>query len=238
MRCSRRRRRCAAQRRRHDAGVKPAASKRAGAALLPAPALPAPLALLGATIDWIVVAIGGVMITIVFVNVVFHLFGRDNPWTIELSELLMVWVTFLGGASAARRQSHMTITELVDKLAGGRRRAADIAIQLLTALMLVLLAWFGMGIVNASWGNELTVLQIPMALQYLALPVGAAAMLAFVAWDLWQIARGVPREVRYATGDAADALVADGDVVPANAGPQRRLAAQSLGPRMRGDDER
>jgi TRAP-type transport system small permease protein len=170
--------------------------------LLAAPPLPAPLALLGVIVDWIVVAIGAVMISIVFANVVFHLFGRDNAWTIELSEFLMVWVTFLGGASAARRHAHMAITELVDKLGPSGRRAADVAIQLVTAFILVLLAWFGMGIVNASWGNELTVLRIPMALQYLALPVGSLAMLAFVVWDIWQIVRGVPRDVRYASGEA------------------------------------
>jgi TRAP-type C4-dicarboxylate transport system permease small subunit len=172
--------------------------------LLPAPALPAPLALVGTLVDWTVVAIGAVMITIVFANVVFHLFGRDNAWTIELSEFLMVWVTFLGGASAARRNAHMAITELVDKLGPSARRGADAGIQAMAAAILVLLAWFGMGIVNASWGNELTVLRIPMALQYLALPVGAAAMLAFVGWDLWLILRGVPRASRYPSDAPGD----------------------------------
>lgn len=165
--------------------------------LLAAPPLPAPLALLGVVIDWIVVGIGAVMITIVFVNVIFHLFGRDNAWTIELSEFLMVWVTFLGGASAARRNAHMTITELLDKMDESRRRWADLAVQILSAVVLILLVRYGLLIVNAGWGNSLTVLDIPVALQYLALPVGAAAMLVFVAWDAWQIMRGVPRAQRY-----------------------------------------
>ena len=199
-------------------------------ALIPAPRLPRVLEALGTAVDWTVVAIGAVMIAIVFANVVFHLFGRDNAWTIELSEFLMVWVTFLGGASAARRNAHMTITEVVDKLSPSARRIADLAIQLLTIVLLVLLAWFGMGIVNAGWGNELTVLRVPMALQYLALPVGSAAMLAFVGWDVWQIARGVPREERYAT---------DTDpVVPAIAGTQRLSGATTPGTRLRRDDKR
>jgi TRAP-type C4-dicarboxylate transport system permease small subunit len=63
--------------------------------------------------------------------------------------------------------------------------------------VLGLLAWHGMSITNASWGNELTVLQVPMAIQYLALPVGAAAMAVFTAWDLWQIVQGHPRDDRY-----------------------------------------
>ena len=91
----------------------------------------------------------------------------------------------------------MTITEFLDKLGTGGRRAADGAIQSLCLFVLGLLAWYGMGIVNATWGSELTVLHIPMALQYLALPVGAAAMALFVGWDVVQIVRGRTRAERY-----------------------------------------
>jgi TRAP-type transport system small permease protein len=158
-----------------------AAGPGAARGLLPsAPPEPAPVRWLGALVDWSVVAIGAVMVVLVFVNVVMHVFDRDNPWTTELCELLMVWVTFLGGAAAARRELHMTITEFLDKLGPAQRKLADLAILALSAVVLALLVWFGMGIVNSSWNNILTVLQIPMAVQYLALPVGAGATLVFV----------------------------------------------------------
>lgn len=166
--------------------------------LLPAcPPAPAPIRALTAMVDWSIVAIGATMIALVFFNVVVHIFGRDMAWTIELCELLMVWVTFLGGAAAARRGMHMAITEFVDKLSGDARRAADGAIQLVCAAVLVLLVKYGWGIVQSSWGNTLTVLDVPMALQYLALPVGAGAMLVFVLHDFVQTARGKTRAERY-----------------------------------------
>jgi TRAP-type C4-dicarboxylate transport system permease small subunit len=110
---------------------------------------------------------------------------------------MMVWVTFLGGASAARRGSHMTITEFLDKLSGPKRRWADGSIQVLCLVVAGLLVKFGMDIVMANWRQELTVLGWPMALQYLSLPVGSAAMLVYVAFDLTQIIRGKSREERY-----------------------------------------
>jgi hypothetical protein len=55
-------------------------------------------------------------------------FGKDLAWVTEFGELLMVWVTFLGGACAAQRGAHMTITEFIDKLPG-RRRWADAGVQ-------------------------------------------------------------------------------------------------------------
>ena len=75
-----------------------------GGDLLPkAPPAPRWLAAFGALVDWAVVAIGAVMIVLVFVNVLLHIVGRDLAAVTELAELLMVWVTFLSGASAARR---------------------------------------------------------------------------------------------------------------------------------------
>ena len=154
------------------------------ALLPPAPPAPAPIRLLGSVVDWSVVAIGAAMVLLVFANVVMHIFHKDNPWTTELCELLMVWVTFMGGASAARRNLHMSISEFLDKLRPGARRLADSAVLIVSAVVLALLTWYGMGIVNASWDNILTVLQMPMAVQYLALPVGSAAALVFVLHHL------------------------------------------------------
>lgn len=165
--------------------------------LPPGPPAPWPIRALGSLVDWTIVVIGGVMITLVFLNVLLHLVGRDMAWTTELCELLMVWVTFLGGAAAARRGAHMTITEFLDKLSPRRRLVADGAIQGLCLAILAMLVWFGVGIVQSAWSNELTVLHVPMGLQYLALPVGAAAMAVFTAWDIVQIARGRSRDERY-----------------------------------------
>lgn len=174
----------------------------AGAArgLLSGPPAPWPLRVLGTAIDWLIVAIGAVMVALVFANVLFRFFGGDIAFTTELCEFLMVWVTFLGGAAAMRRGLHMTITEFLDKLGPARRRWADGAIDVLCIGMLMLLVWHGMGIVNSGWGNELTVLHIPQAMQYLALPVGSAAMAVFAAWDLFLITRGQTREQRYGAG--------------------------------------
>ncbi len=85
----------------------------------------------------------------------------------------------------------------VDKLTGKFRLRADAAVQMLCLVVLALLVWYGMGIVMANWGNILTVLDWPMAFQYLALPVGSGISLVFVGYDLIQILRGTPREQRY-----------------------------------------
>jgi TRAP-type transport system small permease protein len=163
------------------------------------PGAPAPLAirLVGRVVDWTVITIGAVMALMVFVNVCLHLFHKDLAWVTEFGELLMVWVTFLGGACAAQRGAHMTITEFIDKLAPSQRRWADLVVQSACLAMLIVLVRYGWSLVDANWGNVLTVLEWPMAWQYMGMAVGCTLMAVFVAWDAWQIARGVPREVRY-----------------------------------------
>ncbi len=165
--------------------------------LSPVPAAPLPIRWLGRAVDWSVIAIGGLMCTLVFLNVSLHLINRDLAWVTELGELLLVWVTFLGGACAAQRGAHMSITEFIDKLGPARRLWADAAIQALCLAMLAVLVRYGWALVAGNWGNELTVLAWPMAIQYMGMAVGCSVMAVFVAFDLVQILRGVPRDVRY-----------------------------------------
>jgi len=166
--------------------------------LPPGPPAPWPIAWLGRAVDWSVLIIGAVMATLIFVNVVVHnFFNGDIAWTTEFAELLMVWVTFLGGAAATRRGAHMVINELVGRLDGAKRRFAEAAIQLLVFFTLGLLAWYGIGIARAGSLSTLTVLGWPMSSQYTALPVTAVITMVFVAWDLVEILRGKSSEERY-----------------------------------------
>ena len=160
-----------------------------------------PVHLLGRVIDWALVVAAAVMIALVFFNVCMHAFGHDLAQTTEACEFLMVWVSFLGGASIVRRSGHMAITEFVDKLGGKRRLAADFVIQLFAFVVLAILFWNGLIIVDNNWGNVLTVLQIPMAWQYMPLSIGSGAGMVFVAYDLYQILGGASRETRYGVDD-------------------------------------
>ncbi len=156
-----------------------------------------PIHLLARVIDWALVGAAGVMIVLVFFNVCAHAFGHDLAQTTEACELLMVWVSFLGGASIIRRSGHMTITEFIDKLQGKPRRVADFLVQVFALVSLLILFWNGLIIIGNNWGNVLTVLQIPMAYQYMPLAIGSGASMIFVAYDLYQILRGKSREERY-----------------------------------------
>lgn len=158
--------------------------------LPPAPPEPAPLRWLGELVDWAIVLLGSALVVIVFTNVVMHQLDIDIAGTTEFGEFVMVWTSFLGAAAAARRRGHMAITELRDLTPGAAGRGLRLVVEATVAAVLALLIWFGAVIVQASWGNILTVLDWPMAWQYMALPVGSAIALVYVLRDLVVLAGG------------------------------------------------
>lgn len=158
--------------------------------LPPAPPEPAPLRWLGELVDWSIIALGAALVVIVFINVVMHQLDYDIAATTEFGEFVMVWTTFLGAAAASRRLGHMAISEAVDLVGGAAARALRVAIEAVVVFVLAILVWYGTVIVQASWGNILTVLDWPMAWQYMALPVGSALSLLFVLHHLWVLLRG------------------------------------------------
>jgi TRAP-type C4-dicarboxylate transport system permease small subunit len=152
---------------------------------------------LGKLVDLSVMTFGGALAILIFINVLMHAMGKDLAWLTELGEMMMVWVTFLGGAAAAQRGAHMSINEFLDKLTPRRRKWADAAVQIFTLVVVGVVLFFGLRIVQTSWDNVLTTLEWPMAWQYMPLPLGMGLMGIFVSWDLILILRGVPREQRY-----------------------------------------
>ncbi len=75
---------------------------------------PALIRWIGTVVDWSVIGLGGSLAVLIFINVVMHAAGKDLAWLTELGEMIMVWVTFLGGAAAAQRGAHMSINEFLD----------------------------------------------------------------------------------------------------------------------------
>jgi TRAP-type transport system small permease protein len=162
---------------------------------------PLPIRALGRVVDWAVIGMGALMVVLVFCNVLLHVVDRDMAWTTELGEFLMVWVSFFGGAAATQRGGHMAITEFVNKLSPRARLRADFILQAFSLAVVGSLMFYGWRLVQGNWDNELTVLQWPMAYQYMGMALGSTAMAVFLAFDLVQIARGVPREERYPQED-------------------------------------
>jgi TRAP-type C4-dicarboxylate transport system permease small subunit len=68
----------------------------------------------------------------------------------------------------------------------------EIATRLGVVALLGFLVWYGLSIAQGTMEQEMTVLHWPMGAQYLAMPVGSALALVYVAYEISLLARGEP----------------------------------------------
>ncbi len=163
--------------------------------LLYRPGRPEPtvLRIVGDAVDIAVTVLAAMLLVVMIANVAARVaLNADIAWNTEFGEFVLLWATFLGGASAARRGAHMRITEFIESFPEKLRMTAEVATRLGVIVLLGFLIWYGLSITDAAMGQELTVLHIPMGLQYLAMPVGSGLALLFVIYELYLLVRREP----------------------------------------------
>ncbi len=123
---------------------------------------------------WVVIAMMAVMTTLVFMNVVCrYILNFSIIWAEEVSQYLMVWVAFLAAGLALRQGRHVAIEMLQDRLPSRARRMTRHLVALLLILFMGILTVLGFQFVRFAWDQETPVLNIPLGIPYMAVPVGA-----------------------------------------------------------------
>jgi TRAP-type C4-dicarboxylate transport system permease small subunit len=123
---------------------------------------------------WIVIAMMAVMVLLVFMNVVSrYIFNHSIIWAEEVSQYLMVWVAFLGAGLALRQGRHVAVEMLQDRLPPTARRMTRHLVALLLIVFMGILTVLGFQFAHFAWDQETPVLNIPLGIPYLAVPIGA-----------------------------------------------------------------
>lgn len=128
--------------------------------------------------------------TVIFVVVTAEVFSRfifhiSIPWGAEVSQTLLVWLTFIGSAAVFLRNEHINVDFLAERL----QRRARIALGRLNLLIIMAFlacgVWSGIRVVTRTWRGTTAALQIPAGVLYLALPISFALMFLFALWMLF-----------------------------------------------------
>jgi TRAP-type C4-dicarboxylate transport system permease small subunit len=140
-------------------------------------------------LTWIVeralIALSALIALVVFLQVVFrYLLRQPLFWSEELPRYLLIWMSFLAAALAQKSEAHINITLAIAPLPPAWRRAIRILTTLIILAFLGVLVYSGALVVGITIHHRSTALQIPMAAVYLALPVGAALMMLYLALQI------------------------------------------------------
>jgi TRAP-type C4-dicarboxylate transport system permease small subunit len=100
------------------------------------------------------------------------------PWAQELCIFMFIWMAKFGAAYGVRTGIHVGVDVLVNRLTGGYRRAVILVSLAAGALFTGLIALLGARFVShiAETGQTSAVLELPMWMVYLAVPLGSALM--------------------------------------------------------------
>lgn len=129
----------------------------------------------------VLIAMMGAMVALVFGNVVArYVFNVSFIWAEELSQYLMVWVTFLGAGLAFLQGRHVAMDLVHDLLPPGPRAALRAFILALTLAFLVATVVLGFRFAFFAWDQETPAMNIPFGIPYLAAPIGALLFIAHI----------------------------------------------------------
>jgi len=132
------------------------------------------------------VFVAGVALVLISAVIPWAVFTRyvlnsAASWPEPTAVLLTIVLTFFGAAACYRLGLHMNVSLVVGALPAPARRASEVLIELLMALIAVFMVVWGARLVEATWGN--TIADFPFlstGVTYLPIPVGGAILFLFV----------------------------------------------------------
>src|SRR6476660_3380567 len=106
------------------------------------------------------VLVGGIALVLISAVIPWAVFTRyvlnsAASWPEPLAILLTIVLTFIGAAAGYRLNLHMNISYFAERLPPAGRRALDVLVQLLMALIALFMIVYGEKLVEATWHNTI-----------------------------------------------------------------------------------
>ena len=109
---------------------------------------------------------------------VFYRYVLNNPlmWTDEVGRYMMVWLAFLGAPIAFRRNAHIGLEWLYNRLAPGLHRAVTLLIQFIVIAIFTMIIVVSFPILHRLTGSHSPMMLIPMVIPYASVTTGSALL--------------------------------------------------------------
>lgn len=130
-------------------------------------------------------ALLAVIVLLVFVAGIARWFGQPLVWSVDLAQLLFVWVSFLGADMALRKRAHIGIDYLVRRLPGRARVVLDVLLATVCVAFLGIMAVLGYRLTMLNLERLYGDSGIPYALVTIAVPVGCVLLALTLLGQVW-----------------------------------------------------
>lgn len=133
-------------------------------------------------VDVVAIALLGAMLCLILVQILGrYVFNYSISWSEEAATFVQVWLVMLGAGIAMRNGQHVAIDLLVSTLPLVLQRVVKGAGFLLAAWFLLVVIVSSLSMLTIGMIVKSPALQVPLAVPYMALPVGMAYFLLELA---------------------------------------------------------
>ena len=154
--------------------------------------------------DWVAFALFWVMAAVVFYQVFTRYVLNDAAgWTEEIARYLLIAVTFLGGAMAVRRNTHIQVDFVYRFLPRAAGRVLSLLVDAVRAAFLGYACWLTWLLLNRIGGQPMAVIDLPVGWVFSAMLFGFALMFLRslqVAWRHWRQGHSVLERPEFPEG--------------------------------------
>lgn len=141
-------------------------------------------ATLESILKWMVILANGVMLLLVFAQVITrYVFGFTPEFGEELARYLFVWVVFLTMPLVAKSGGHMCIETLTSRVHGATLKTLRLLADMVSLAFLAIMVWQGCLMVDRMGFQTSPALEVPMSYVYIVIPFGCGVMLLYVLGD-------------------------------------------------------
>ena len=135
---------------------------------------------------------------IVFYNVILrYIFRKPTYWSVEVTSIMLVIVTFLAIAELSRQGRHIKFSLLLDRLPPRKHDVAEILISVLGLVFCGALIWQGGMATHMVYVKNMcmpSLLRTPLFIPYLFIPLGATILalqlLVRIVGDIQHLMKG------------------------------------------------
>ncbi len=140
--------------------------------------------------DWITLAVFWILAVVVFYQVFTRYVLNDAAgWTEEIARYLLIAVTFLGGAMAVRRGTHIQVDFVYRFLPRAAGRVMSTFVDAVRIAFFGYAVWLTWLLIDRIGTQRMAVVELPIGLVFGAMLTGFALMFGRslqVAWKHWR----------------------------------------------------
>lgn len=143
------------------------------------------------SVEWLLVFLLGLMVILVFGNVVLRYgFNSGLVFSEEVSRFVFMWLTLLGALLAMHHRAHLGMNSVIAALPVMGQRVVRFISDLIMLICCLMLAWGTWEQVVLAMADRAPVTGIPMGIVFSALLICSIGMVLMLMHGLWRQVTG------------------------------------------------